>query len=184
MASPLKKPSLSRVGLSTLLSSRASRLWLTVWMSSLSLAACGFEPIYRADNLRANVISNLEVSDSRLGRQLDRALRSRIRPSAGAPWVATIDIKERLEDRQVDSQGVAQRARLTHRLELVLREAATGKARVEVFQQEQFLNRSDSGGDEVAKLRALRALAVRALSQKLAAFLQALAPPKERNQTR
>jgi hypothetical protein len=69
-------------------------------------------------------------------------------------------------------------------LELVLREAATGKTRVEVFQQEQFLNRSDSGGDEVAKLRALRALAVQALSQKLAAFLQALAPPKERNQTR
>jgi hypothetical protein len=43
------------------------------------------------------------------------------------------------------------------------------------FSETQFLSRSDSGGDEVAKVRALRALAVQGLSQKLATFLESLA---------
>ena len=175
MASRLKKPSLSLVGLSTLLFNRASHRLLVLWVSGLMLAACGFEPIYRADNLSAGVLSSLEVPDSRLGRQLERSLQSRLRLLPDAPWAASLKIYETLENRQLDSQGVAQGSRLTHRLELALRARADGQTRLVDFSETQFLSRSDSGGDEVAKVRALRALAVQGLSQKLATFLESLA---------
>jgi len=56
-----------------------------------------------------------------------------------------------------------------------LRARADGQTRLVDFSETQFLSRSDSGGDEVAKVRALRALAVQGLSQKLATFLESLA---------
>ena len=179
MASRLKKPSLSLAGLSTLCFRRISRLLLVVSISGLALAGCGFEAMYRADNLRTDILSELAVPDSRLGRQLERALRGRLIPSPNAPWSATIELEETRENMQLDSQGVAQRSRLSHRLNLTLRSSRTGKTRVVVFQEEQFFDRGNSGADEMARVRALRALAINQLTDKLTSFLQTLAPHPE-----
>ncbi len=176
MASQLKKPSLSLAGLSTLLSKWVSRVFWVVSMTSVLLGACGFEPVYRVDNLRANILSSLDVPDSRLGRQLERALRGRMRTTPNAPWSASVELIEARENMQLDSQGVAQRARLTHKLDLTLRARSDGKTRRVVFEEEQFLTRSESGADEVARVRALRTLAIQGLTDKLANFLQTLAP--------
>lgn len=176
MASRLRKPSLSLAGLLTLLSNRVSRAVLVVSMASVLLGACGFEPVYRFDNLRADILSSLDVPDSRLGRQLKRALRGRMSTTPNAPWSASVELIETRENMQLDSQGVAQRTRLTHKLNLTLRARSDGKTRRVVFEEEQFLTRSESGADEVARVRALRTLAIQGLTDKLANFLQTLAP--------
>ena len=84
---------------------------------------------------------------------------------------------------QLDSQGVAQRSRLSHRLTLTLKSSRTGKTRVVVFQEEQFFDRGNSGADEMARVQALRALAINQLTDKLTSFLQTLAPHPEPAQT-
>jgi hypothetical protein len=52
-----------------------------------------------------------------------------------------------------------------------------------VFQEEQFFDRGNSGADEMARVRALRALAINQLTDKLTSFLQTLAPHPEPAQT-
>ena len=171
MASPSKKPLLSRGASSIWSSDRAFKL-APVLALAMFVAACGFTPIHKFDAQAPTLkVAALQVSGDNIATPLRRVLTRRLVLSEDSAWRVDVKLSRSQREVQKTSSGVALRLELRHQALVHIERGETHSS--QKFVLTQFMTRGESGADELSQIRALDDLAVRDLSGKILAYLSA-----------